>query len=98
MTDTVNELLKGADKSTFECIFSYYKEKINSESWKTEIGSINGFVTFIQNFLDIQKFNNQWINFSLSVGLKLTEIHDDEWKLLGLRVLQLILCKGVRIF
>ncbi|KAL5284769.1 hypothetical protein ACFFRR_006843 [Megaselia abdita] len=94
MKSTVLELMKNIDKSTLEKILSYYTEKLNSDSWRTEIGALNGFVNFIEYYLESNRFKDQWLHFSLSIGFKLTQLHDEEWKSLGLSVLDVILTKG----
>lgn len=87
--------MKNIDKDTLGKVLYYFTDKLNKDSWKTEIGALNGFVTFIQRYIDQEWFKNQWIHFSLSIGLKLTGIHDDVWKYLGLTVFDVIFTKGV---
>lgn len=97
MNTSVIELMRSIDKDTLAMILSYYTDKLNKDSWKAEMGTLNGFTWFIQRCLDGEKFKNQWIHFSLSIGLKLTNIHEDVWKSLGLHIFDVILSKGVRI-
>lgn len=95
METSLLEIMKSLDMETVAKILSYYTEKLNTDSWKTEIGALNGFVVFIQQFLDSKWYKNQWIHFSLAVGLKLTAVLDDVWKSLGLTVFDVIFSKGV---
>lgn len=95
MNTSILELLRNVEKDTLLKILSYYTDKLNTDSWKTEIGALNGFTWFLQRCLDGDKFKDQWIHFSLSIGFKLTQIHEDDWKSLGLSVLDAILTKGV---
>lgn len=95
MNKSMIELMKSLDKDTLGKILSYYTDKLNTDLWKTQIGPLNGFATFIQRYLDICMFKDRWIHFSLSIGFKLTQIHEDDWKSVGLSVLDVILNKGV---
>ncbi|XP_017489092.1 PREDICTED: uncharacterized protein LOC108377345 [Rhagoletis zephyria] len=75
-------------------IFEFYQKKLRKDVWKRQLGSIHGFLRFLQLQYSGQMLPKQWVHFCLSVGLTVRESHDPTCKKIGVLIFQLILNSG----
>lgn len=72
-----------------------FKDTLNNEDWKKNLGRIYGFSWFTKFYLNFKTSSNEdFLVFALSVASKLISIYDPEFKKIGLKIFSSMLELG----
>ncbi|XP_028899019.2 uncharacterized protein LOC105216768 isoform X2 [Zeugodacus cucurbitae] len=75
-----------------QIVFEYYQNKLIKDVWKKQLGSLHGFVRYLE--YSSGTLPKRWVNFCLSVGLTVRESHEPTCKRIGIVIFALILKSG----
>lgn len=77
-----------------QIVFEYYQNKLKTHVWRKQLGSLHGFVRYLELQYSSKTLPRRWVNFCLSVGLTVRESHEPTCKRIGILIFALILKSG----
>ncbi|XP_011213481.3 uncharacterized protein LOC105233192 [Bactrocera dorsalis] len=75
-------------------VFEFYQSKFKKDVWKKQLGSLHGYVRYLELQYSSQTLPRRWVNFCLSVGLTVRESHEPTCKRIGILIFAMILQSG----
>lgn len=75
-------------------VFEFYQNKLKKDIWKKQLGSLQGFLRYLELQYSSRTLPKRWVNFCLSVGLTVRESHEPNCKRIGILIFTVILKSG----
>ncbi|XP_075148536.1 uncharacterized protein LOC142222330 [Haematobia irritans] len=97
--ETILEKFDTINREVEDLILKYYEEKLHKDSWKKQIGSVHGFVKYMEFlFSDSRSVSNQMnhksLMFCLSVALNIRMYYETHYKFLSTTLFRIMLEHG----